>query len=73
MDIQNKRVVVAEAGNGMDKALSIAFKKTGAQSVISVNMNLKEADIVNVIEEASKLFGGRDIFCSNARIDLPSF
>lgn len=33
----------------------------------------KESDIVDVIEKATTLFGGIDIFCSNAGIDLPGF
>ena len=43
MEIKDKRVVVTGAASGIGKALSVAFHRAGAQSVISVDMNLEGA------------------------------
>ena len=43
MEIKDKRVVVTGAASGIGKALSVAFHKAGAKSVVSVDMNLEGA------------------------------
>ena len=94
MQVKDKRVVVTGAASGIGKALSVAFHKAGAQSVVAVDMNIEgaeetakdingiaveanvgqEPDIIRVIEKANELYGGIDIFCSNAGLGgVPGF
>ena len=40
MDVKDKRVVVTGAASGIGKALSEAFHQAGAQSIVTVDMNL---------------------------------
>ena len=44
MQVKNKRVVVTGAASGIGKALAVAFKKAGAQSVIAVDINMEGAE-----------------------------
>ena len=44
MQVKNKRVVVTGAASGIGKALAVAFKKAGAKSVISVDVNIEGAE-----------------------------
>ena len=44
MQVKDKRVVVTGAASGIGKALSVAFHKAGAQSVVAVDMNIEGAD-----------------------------
>ena len=43
MKILDKRVVVTGAASGIGKALCIAFKEAGAQSLVCVDMNIEGA------------------------------
>ncbi|SVC33360.1 uncharacterized protein METZ01_LOCUS286214, partial [marine metagenome] len=44
MQVKNKRVVVTGAASGIGKALAVAFKKAGAQSVVAVDINIEGAE-----------------------------
>ena len=44
MQVKNKRVVVTGAASGIGKALAVAFKKAGAQSVVAVDINMEGAE-----------------------------
>ena len=44
MQVKDKRVVVTGAASGIGKALSVAFYKAGAQSVVAVDMNIEGAE-----------------------------
>ena len=44
MQVQNKRVVVTGAASGIGKALAVAFKKAGAQSIVAVDINIEGAE-----------------------------
>ena len=44
MQVKDKRVVVTGAASGIGKALSVAFHKAGAQSVVAVDMNIEGAE-----------------------------
>ena len=65
MDVKNKRVVVTGAASGIGKALCEAFHQAGAQSVISVDMNLdgaqETADSVNNIAIQANVGNEQDI------------
>ena len=41
MQVKDKRVVITGAASGIGKALSVAFHKAGAQSVVAVDMNIE--------------------------------
>ncbi len=45
MQVKNKRVVVTGAASGIGKALAVAFKKAGAQSVVAVDINIAGAEV----------------------------
>ena len=53
MKILDKRVVVTGAASGIGKALCIAFKEAGAQSLVCVDMNIKGAKETAEIGRAS--------------------
>ena len=44
MQVKNKRVVVTGAASGIGKALSEAFHKAGAKSVVAVDINIEGAE-----------------------------
>ena len=44
MQVKNKRVVVTGAASGIGKALAVAFKKAGAQSIVAVDINIEGAE-----------------------------
>ena len=44
MQVKDKRVVVTVAASGIGKALSVAFHNAGAQSVVTVDMNIDGAE-----------------------------
>ena len=43
MEIKDKRVVVTGAASGIGKALCVAFKDSGAKSIVCVDMNTEGA------------------------------
>ena len=63
MKILDKRVVVTGAASGIGKALSIAFNKAGAKSLVCVDMNLEGA------KETAELVGGIAVQANVAKED----
>ena len=63
MKILDKRVVVTGAASGIGKALCIAFKEAGAQSLVCVDMNIEGA------KETADLVGGIAVEANVAKED----